>query len=86
MVSIAERELSAVDAEQGHTPAKGIKRFIKKVPLGVVLAISGTHFPMKIDRSVELPVVNSDLFSSLTKPHFNQRRFTGSLSRKRSHY
>ena len=41
MVSIAERELSDVDAEQGHTPANGIKRFIKKVPLGVVLAISG---------------------------------------------
>lgn len=41
MCSIAQRELSVVDAEMGNTPAKGIKRFIKKEPLGVVLAISG---------------------------------------------
>lgn len=41
MISIAERELGVVDAEVGNTPAKGVKRFIKKEPLGVVLAISG---------------------------------------------
>jgi len=41
MCSIAQRELSIVDAEVGNTPAKGVKRFIKKEPLGVVLAISG---------------------------------------------
>jgi len=42
MVSIAERELSDVDAEIGHNPVKGLKRFIRKEPLGVVLTISGT--------------------------------------------
>jgi hypothetical protein len=37
--------LSVVDAEEGNTPSKGVKRFIKKEPLGVVLAISGTLLP-----------------------------------------
>jgi len=42
MISIAERELSDIDAEVGHTPAKGLRRFIRKLPVGVVLTISGT--------------------------------------------
>jgi acyl-CoA reductase-like NAD-dependent aldehyde dehydrogenase len=42
MISLAENELSDVDAEVGHTPVKNLKRFIRKEPLGVVLAISGT--------------------------------------------
>jgi acyl-CoA reductase-like NAD-dependent aldehyde dehydrogenase len=41
MISLAERELGDVDAEVGHTPVKGLKRFIRKEPLGIVLAISG---------------------------------------------
>ena len=41
MVSIAEKELSDVDAEIRHTPVKGLKRFIRKEPLGIVLTISG---------------------------------------------
>ena len=41
MVSIAEQELRDVDAEVGHVPVNGLKRFIRKEPLGVVLAISG---------------------------------------------
>ena len=41
MISIAERELSDVDAEVGQTPVNGLKRFIRKEPLGVVLTISG---------------------------------------------
>jgi acyl-CoA reductase-like NAD-dependent aldehyde dehydrogenase len=45
MLSIAERELGVVDAEEGNNPSKGVKRFIKKEPLGVVLAISGTQPP-----------------------------------------
>jgi len=45
MVSIAEQELSDVDADIGHTPVKGLKRFIRKEPLGVVLTISGILQP-----------------------------------------
>jgi len=41
MISIAERELGDVDAEVGHVPVKGLRRFIRKEPIGVVLAISG---------------------------------------------
>ena len=44
MVSIAKRELSDVDAEVGHTPVTGLKRFIRKEPVGVVLTISGNFF------------------------------------------
>lgn len=42
MISIAERELSDVDAEAGHVPIKGLVRFIRKEPIGVVLTISGS--------------------------------------------
>ena len=45
MLGIAERELAVVDAEEGNVPVKGVRRFIKKEPLGVVLAISGTILP-----------------------------------------
>jgi acyl-CoA reductase-like NAD-dependent aldehyde dehydrogenase len=41
MVSVAERELSDVDAEVGHVPVEGLRRFIRKEPVGVVLTISG---------------------------------------------
>ena len=44
MIAIAEGELSDVDAEIGNIPIKGLKRFIRKEPLGVVLAISGPSF------------------------------------------
>jgi len=58
MVSIAEQELSDVDAEIGHTPVKGLKRFICKEPLGVVLTISGTLLPrVAFNRSMELSLV-----------------------------
>ena len=60
MVSIAERELSDVDAEVGHTPVKGLKRFIRKEPLGVVLTISGTMLKdSNSDHSMELSLVSS---------------------------
>jgi acyl-CoA reductase-like NAD-dependent aldehyde dehydrogenase len=41
MVSIAAEALGDFDAEVGHVPVKGIRRFIRKEPLGVVLTISG---------------------------------------------
>jgi len=41
MISITERELSDVDAELGHVPVKGLQRFIRKEPIGVVLTVSG---------------------------------------------
>ena len=61
MTSIAMRELSDVDAEEGHTPVKGLKRFIRKEPVGVVLAISGTSLAPKkwLMFSVELSLVSS---------------------------
>ena len=59
MISIAEQELSDVDAEIGHTPVEGVRRFIRKDPLGVVLTISGIiTSPMSIaNGSMELPLV-----------------------------
>jgi acyl-CoA reductase-like NAD-dependent aldehyde dehydrogenase len=42
MISIAERELGDVDAEVGQIAVKGLNRFIRKVPVGVVLTISGS--------------------------------------------
>jgi acyl-CoA reductase-like NAD-dependent aldehyde dehydrogenase len=59
MISIAERELSDVDVEVGHTPVKGLKRFIRKEPVGVVLTISGSPFVVKANDSMELPIVSS---------------------------
>jgi hypothetical protein len=59
MISLAERELADVDAEVGHTPVKGLKRFIRKEPLGIVLAISGMSSSFKSDISLELPIVGS---------------------------
>ena len=58
MISIAERELSDVDAEVGHTPVKGLKRFIRKEPVGVVLTISGSLLVVKSNDSMELPLVS----------------------------
>lgn len=58
MVSIAERELSDVDADVGQTPVKGLRRFIRKQPIGVVLTISGTPFLIsKTNSSMELSLV-----------------------------
>jgi hypothetical protein len=57
MISLAERGLADVDAEVGHTPVKGLKRFIRKEPLGIVLAISGMSSFVKFDSSLELPIV-----------------------------
>jgi hypothetical protein len=57
MISIAERELADVDAEVGHTPVKGLKRFIRKEPLGSILAISGISSQLKSNCSMELPIV-----------------------------
>ena len=61
MVSIAEMELSDVDAEIGHTSVKGLKRFIRKEPLGVVLTISGKYHPstVRVNSSLELSLVVS---------------------------
>jgi hypothetical protein len=59
MISLAERELADVDAEVGHTPVKGLKRFIRKEPLGIVLAISGMSSFFKSNSSLELPIVGS---------------------------
>ena len=59
MISIAERELSDVDVEIGHTPVKGLKRFIRKEPVGVVLTISGSLSDDNVDDSMELPIVSS---------------------------
>jgi len=57
MISIAEQELSDVNAECGHAPVHEIKRFIRKVPIGLVLAISGTPRTRLIDDSMELSIV-----------------------------
>ena len=51
MVSIAEWELSDVDAEIGHTAINGLKRFISKESLGVVLIIFGT-IPLQSELTV----------------------------------
>jgi acyl-CoA reductase-like NAD-dependent aldehyde dehydrogenase len=57
MISIAERELSDVDVEVGHTPVKGLKRFIRKEPVGVVLTISGGSHCPNAKCSLELSLV-----------------------------
>jgi acyl-CoA reductase-like NAD-dependent aldehyde dehydrogenase len=57
MISIAERELSDVDVEVGNTPVKGLKRFIRKEPVGVVLTISGIPFDVIVNNSLELSLV-----------------------------
>jgi hypothetical protein len=46
MISLATEALADVDAEIGHVPIKGLRRFIRKEPVGIVLTISGTtpHF------------------------------------------
>jgi acyl-CoA reductase-like NAD-dependent aldehyde dehydrogenase len=59
MISLAEQELADVDVEVGHTPVKGLKRFIRKEPLGIVLAISGMSSFVKSNSSLELPIVDS---------------------------
>lgn len=68
MCSIAQRELSVVDAEAGNTPVHGVKRFIKKEPLGLVLAISGippqSHSPSVLNH-ISIPFFMAVLTSSL---------------------
>ena len=59
MISIAEQELSDVDVEVGHTPVKGLKRFLRKEPLGIILTISGTLSSVKSNCSMELSIVRS---------------------------
>lgn len=43
MISLAADALADVDAEIGHVPVSGLRRFIRKEAVGVVLTISGTH-------------------------------------------
>ena len=45
MISIAERELADVDVETEDNSVKGLKRFIRKEPLGIVLVISAWNYP-----------------------------------------
>jgi hypothetical protein len=48
MISLAADALADVDAEVGHVSVRGLRRFIRKEPVGVVLTISGisplSHF------------------------------------------
>lgn len=57
MCSIAERELSIVDVEDPSIAQPGIKRYIKRVPVGPILVITAWNFPYLITINSIVPAL-----------------------------
>ncbi|KAL0574591.1 hypothetical protein V5O48_007376 [Marasmius crinis-equi] len=82
MLSIAESALSDVGLEETDKP--GFKRYIKRVPLGVVLVIAPWNFPYLVSINSVLPAIiagNAVIFKPSPQTPLTAERFATALVR-----